>query len=99
MHEVIQAVKALPLLGGNLFADLARIFACGVDATSDGSRIMLVEDQLLGIRTGIASPLQTFRITERSDEALPVGLRADAAGIEHEAHGHVELTYRVLSAL
>ena len=32
VHLVIEAVEALPLLGGDFFADLAGIFAGGIDA-------------------------------------------------------------------
>ena len=32
MHLVIEAIEALPLLGGDFFADLAGIFAGGIDA-------------------------------------------------------------------
>ena len=49
VHEVIEAVEALPLLGGDFFADLAGIFARGIDATGDRCRMMLVEDERFSI--------------------------------------------------
>ena len=48
VHLVVEAVEALPLLGGDFFADLAGIFARGIHAIGDGGGVMLVEDQLVG---------------------------------------------------
>ena len=45
VHLVEEAVEALPLLGGDFFADLAGVFAGGVDAEGDGGGAEAVEDQ------------------------------------------------------
>ncbi len=99
MHQVIEAVEALPLLGGDFFADLAGVFARGIDARGDGRRMVLVEDECLSIGDGITGPVEARRIAERRYEALPVGFGAGAAGVEHETHGDVELAHGVLSPL
>ena len=38
-------------------------------------------------------------LAERGDQALPARLGAGAAGVEHQAHGHVELAHGILRAL
>src|SRR3569833_77575 len=99
MHLVIQAVQPLPLFAGNFFANLAGVFACCIDAASDGRGVVLVEDELLSGGSNVATPFETCRIAQCSNETLPVRFGACSAGIEHEAHGYIELAHGVLGAL
>ena len=99
VHLVVEAVETLPLFGGYFFADLAGVFARSVDATGYGDRMMLVEDQRFSAGGRVASPFKALRIPKGSDEALPMGFGAGTAGVEHEAHSHVELAHGVFGAL
>ena len=47
----------------------------------------------------VAVPLHAGGLAERGHQPLPALFRAGAAGIEHEAHGYVELAHGILSPL
>ena len=96
---MVEPVEPLPLLGRNLFAHLAGIFARRVDAIGDGAWWRLSKISLSRHCLEIAVPLQARRLAQRGHKALPARLRAGAAGIEHQAHGHVELAHGVLGPL
>src|SRR5664279_4316777 len=96
MHHVIQPVETLPLLGGDFLAYLAGIFACAVDAERDGRLVFSIKYEDAGHRFQIAIPLQTGWVYERRHESLPACLGRSAAGIEHQAHGHVQLAHGIL---
>ncbi len=99
VNLVIEAIEALPLLGGDFFAHLAGIFARRVDAIGDRGGIDVIEDQLARHRFKRAVPLHSIRLAQRRHHALPARLRVGAAGVEHQAHGHVEQAHGILRAL
>ena len=99
VHLVEEAIEALPLLAGDFFADLAGIFAGAVDAEGDGGGADAIEDECAGHGFKAALPLHARGLAERGKEALPAGFEVGAAGVEQEAHGHVELAHGVLGAL
>ncbi len=66
-----EPVEPLPLLGRDLFAHLAGIFARAVHAKSHCRVIEIVEDQLVRHRLQIAVPVQARRLAQRSHKPLP----------------------------
>ncbi len=58
--------------------------------------MVLVEDELFSDSVWIAGPLKVGGITQRSYKPLPMRFGAGTAGVEHQAHGHVELAHGVL---
>jgi len=99
MDVVEEAVEALPLLGGDLFANLARIFAGGIDAVYDGRGVEVIEDQLARHGFEAAVPLDSNGLTQCGDHPMPALLGVGTARIEHEAHGDIEQARGVLSPL
>ncbi len=94
-----EAIDALPLLGGDFFADLAGIFARRADAEGDGGGIELIEDELVRHLVKRSVPGHAGRPAERRHHALPLRLNVGAVGIEHQAQSHVELPDGILRPL
>ena len=99
VNLVKKAIEPLPLLGGDFFAHLARIFARRADAKGDRGGIDQVKDELARHRFQRAVPLDSHRPAEGRGHLLPALLRVGAAGVEHQAHGHVEQARSILSPL
>ena len=96
---VKQTIEALPLLGGDFFADLAGVFARAVHAEGHGGGIEAIEDEGVRHRIQIAVPVQALGIAKRRQQACPACFGRGAAGVEHQAHGDVELAHRVFCPL
>src|ERR1017187_9870478 len=94
-----EAIEALPLLAGDLFAHLTGVFAGAVDAESDRCGAEAIEDEGAGHGFKAALPLHAGGLAKRGEEALPAGFEVGASGVERKAHGHVELAHGIFGAL
>lgn len=99
VHLVVKTVEALPHLRGDFFAHLAGVFAGSIEAINDRGWAEIVVDQLLRHFLDATVPLHLHRLAECGHHALPSHLHVGAAGIEHQAHGHVEQAHRILRSL
>ena len=61
----------MPLLGGDLLADVAGVFAGGDDAGEDGGVWSRVEGEGAGEGVGVARPLDVLGVAEGVEDALP----------------------------
>ena len=89
----------MPLLGGDLLADVAGVLAGGDDAGEDGGLVASVEDELLGEGVGVAGPDRGFWVAEGVQHALPTAVGAGGGFVEHEVEVDVEQARGVFGAL
>jgi hypothetical protein len=95
----IEEVEAVPLLGGDLFADMASVFARSDDAGDYGGFVGSVKGEGACEVVGIAVPLELLGLAEGGDEAQPAVVGAGGALVEHEIQVDVEEAGGVLCAL
>ena len=95
----IKAVQPVPLLGGDLLADVAGVFPRGDDAGEDRPFQPGIEREPLGEFVGIVGPLYFLGAAQLHQQALPAAVRTGRALVQHQAQIHVKQARGVLRAL
>jgi hypothetical protein len=95
----IKRVETMPLLGGDLLADVAGVFAGGDDAGDDRGLEGGVEGERPGELVGVAVPFEALGLTESLEQTHPAAVGAGGALVEHEVEVHVEQARSVFGAL
>jgi hypothetical protein len=95
----IERVEAVPLLGRDLLADMAGVFAGGNDGADDAGLKGGVEGEGLGKGIGVVVPDDVRWVAEGAEHATPAVLGAGGALVEHEIEVDVEETGGMLGAL
>ena len=95
----IQAVEPVPLLGGDLLADVAGVLASHDEQREDGAFGIGIEAEGAGEHVGVTLPGDVLGVAERLQHALPAALRGDGGFVEHQVEVYVEQASGVLGAL
>ena len=95
----VERVEAVPLLGGDLLADVAGVFARGDEQREDRGAGFDVEGEAADEVVGVALPLDVFGVVEGMEDTLPAVLGGGGGLVEHEVEVDVEQAGGVLGTL